>query len=78
MRQVAATLTKALQKKVVSIELTPEQALERGMHAGWVRSQEWSNEVGYRADIDALRTCGIALTSFAQWSQRRRNEIIVE
>ena len=26
-----------------------------GLHRSWVRSQEWTNKVGYRADIKAVR-----------------------
>jgi uncharacterized protein YbjT (DUF2867 family) len=78
MNEVARVLTSVLQKSVASIELTSAQALERGMHTGWVRSQEWSNEIGYRADIAALRHYGIPLTSFEQWVQRHRDAIRVD
>lgn len=73
MAEIAAILSKVLQRNVVAAELTPEDALARGLSPGWVRSQEWSNEVGYRADIPALRRYGIALTSFEQWVQRHRH-----
>ena len=78
MKEVATALSGLLQKQVVVLELTPEEALSRGMHAGWVRSQEWSNEVGYRADIAALARYGIALTSFEQWAARHRSDIVVD
>jgi uncharacterized protein YbjT (DUF2867 family) len=78
MAEVAATLSSTLQKPIVALELTPQEALNQGLSAGWVRSQEWSNEIGYRADIAALARYGIPLTSFEQWAHQHRGEIIVE
>jgi uncharacterized protein YbjT (DUF2867 family) len=78
MSEIAATLSRELGKKITALALTPAQALERGLSPGWVRSQEWSNAVGYRADIDALRQYPVALTPFAAWAHRHRDEIIVE
>jgi hypothetical protein len=48
------------------------------MGKGWVRTQEWTNEVGYRADIEALKGYGIPLTSFADWVKRHAGEIVIE
>lgn len=78
MGDVAATLSKVLGKKVVAIELTPEQAVAKGLFPGWVNSQEWSNEVGYRVDIDALKAYGIPLTSLEQWVSKHRSEIVID
>jgi uncharacterized protein YbjT (DUF2867 family) len=71
MEEVAGALTEALGRKVVAIALTPEQAVVRGLHPGWVRSQEWTNEVGYQADIAGLARWGLPLTSFASWARQR-------
>ena len=46
MSEVAGTLESALGRAVTAVALTPEQALARGLAPGWIRSQEWSNEVG--------------------------------
>jgi len=70
MQEVAAVLSATLGRGVASLSLTPAQALARGMSAGWVRSQEWSNEVGYQADIAALAHWGVPLTQFAAWARR--------
>lgn len=78
MGDVAATLSKVLGKKIVAIELTPEQAVAKGLFPGWVNSQEWSNEIGYRADIDALKSYGIPLTSLEQWTRKHRSEIVID
>lgn len=78
MAEVASTLTNVLGKKVVAVALTPEEAVARGLFPGWVRSQEWSNEIGYRADIEALKQYGIVLTPFEQWVRKHRDEIVID
>lgn len=79
MEEVAGALSQALGKPVSAQSVSPEQAVESGLFAGWVRSQEWTNEVGYRADIPALTQIlgdrGILLTPFATWIKRHAAEI---
>jgi uncharacterized protein YbjT (DUF2867 family) len=78
MDEVAATLTKVLHKNVQASAVTPDQALVAGLFPGWVRSQEWTNEVGYRADIRALEQYKISLTPFATWIERHAAEIVID
>lgn len=79
MQEVATALSQALGKPVSAQSVSPEQAIEAGLFAGWVRSQEWTNEVGYRADIpaltQALRVQGIELTPFATWIEQHAGDI---
>lgn len=70
--QIAATLSRALARSIEVVELTPEQALQRGQSSGWVRSQEWINQVGYHADIEALAVYGLPLTRLEDWAAQRR------
>jgi uncharacterized protein YbjT (DUF2867 family) len=77
MPEVVDTLSRLTGRLIVNKELTPEQALARGLFPGWVRSQEWSNEVGYCANIPDLMQYGIALTSFERWAQNHRGQIRV-
>jgi len=72
---IAASLARVLGRDIRAVQLTPEEALARGLHAGWVRSQEWTNEVGYRADIDALSRYPVALTSFDAWIKAHRDGV---
>lgn len=72
MGEVASTLTRVVNRQVVALSMTPGEALMRGLHPGWVRSQEWTNEIGYRADIEGLARWGVPLTSFASWVDRNR------
>lgn len=82
MAEVAATLARVLGKPVVADSVSPAGALESGLFAGWVRSQEWTNEVGYRADISALKDAlghrDIQLTSFARWVELHADAIRIE
>jgi uncharacterized protein YbjT (DUF2867 family) len=76
--QIAATLSKVLNKKVEVIELTTEEAVAQGLPLMLVRSSEWTNQVGYYADIDALKSYGIPLHSFEQWIQKHLAEIDID
>lgn len=82
MDDVATTIRQVLSKPVLAQSVSPEKAVEAGMFPGWVRSQEWTNEVGYRADIPELKSAlgrhGIDLTSFAIWVERHANEIHID
>ena len=78
MEEIASALSRGTRKPISARLVTPEQAVAAGLFAGWVRSQEWINEVGYRADIASLSAHGIPLTSFAQWIERHVREILIE
>jgi len=78
MTEVAAALSRTLGKRVEAHSVTPAEALAQGLFAGWVRSQEWTNEIGYRADIDALQADGVPLTSFERWITRHADRILIE
>lgn len=78
MGEVAATLSRVCGQAVTAVELTPAEALARGLFAGWVNSQEWMNAVGYQVDIGALTSYGIPLASFEQWAKRHRAEILID
>lgn len=67
MAQIAATLDKVLGRSMISIALSPEEAVQRGLYPAWVRTQEFRNEIGYHVDMGSLKSWGIALTSFSQW-----------
>ena len=54
------------------------EALKAGLFPGWVRSQEWTNLAGYRADIAALARYGVPLTRFADWARQHAGEIVID
>ncbi|MNF23321.1 NAD(P)H azoreductase [compost metagenome] len=82
MEEVAATLGRVLGKSVSAQSVPPDEAIKAGLFPGWVRSQEWTNEVGYRADMPALNSAlghyGIELTPFANWIERHAREIHID
>jgi uncharacterized protein YbjT (DUF2867 family) len=76
--EVAAVLSRATGKPVSAESVSPEEATTVGkMFGGWVRSQEWTNEAGYRADIEQLKSWGIPLTTFSEWVKRHADEIVI-
>ncbi|ROZ69219.1 NmrA family NAD(P)-binding protein [Ramlibacter sp. WS9] len=75
MGEIAGVLARTTDRPIAALSLTPGEALARGLNPGWVRSQEWTNEVGYQADIEGLARWQIPLTSFEVWAQRHRSAI---
>jgi uncharacterized protein YbjT (DUF2867 family) len=67
MTEVATALSKTLSAPVTAMHLSPQEARDRGLFAGWVTTQEWMNEVGYAVDLDKTRSWGLALTSLEDW-----------
>jgi uncharacterized protein YbjT (DUF2867 family) len=78
MDEVAATLARLLRKPVRARSVSPEEAVAAGLFPGWVRSQEWTNAAGYRADIKALERYDVPLTPFATWVERHADEIRID
>jgi len=78
MTEVAEVLSRILGKPVRAESVAPKEARAAGLLPGWVRSQEWTNEVGYRADIPALSADGIALTAFEAWVERHAQQLIID
>lgn len=79
MEEVAADLSRVLGKPVSAQSVTPDEAEAAGLFPGWIRSQEWTNEIGYRADISAAKAelgkHDITLTSFARWAEKHPRNI---
>jgi uncharacterized protein YbjT (DUF2867 family) len=78
MAEIAATLGRICGKPVAAVHVSPKEARDAGLFPGWVRSQEWTNEVGYRADIAALQQYGLQLTSFDAWVHRHVDAIRID
>jgi uncharacterized protein YbjT (DUF2867 family) len=71
--QIGETLSMALGREIRVVELSPGQAIARGQSRGWVRGQEWTNEVGYQVDMESVRQYGVPLTSLSAWAATHRN-----
>lgn len=78
MSEIASTLSRVLNKDVVARSVDGNEAIASGLYPGWVRSQEWNNEVGYQADIASLQQYKLPLTSFAQWVSLNAEHIVID
>lgn len=78
MDEVAAAIGRVTGKSIRVECVSPAEARSAGMFPGWVRSQEWTNEAGYRADIGALGQYGIPLASFEAWLRAHSTEIVID
>ena len=78
MGEIAAVLGKELGRTVAAKSVSPQEAQDAGLFAGWVRAQEWINEVGYRVDMARLADYSVPRTSFAAWVRRHAAEIVIE
>ncbi len=74
MGEVADVLSRVLGRKIASVPVSPDEALAAGLFSGWVRSQEWNNLWGYRADIAALAQWGVPLMPFEAWVEKHMAE----
>lgn len=74
MTEIAQTLSRVLDKKVVFETVGDEETRKRGMLEGTVYFMEWLEEVpGYGFDIQETREYGIELKSFAEWVEENRH-----
>ena len=74
MGEVADVLSRVLGRKIRALSVSPDEAIAAGLYPGWVRSQEWNNLWGYRADIDTLARWGVPLRSFEAWVEKHAAE----
>ncbi|MFE6073507.1 NmrA/HSCARG family protein [Paenibacillus sp. NPDC057886] len=72
--EIAQTLSRVLDKKVVFETAGDEETRKRGMLEGTVYFMEWLEEVpGYGFDIQETRAYGVELKSFAEWVEENRH-----
>ncbi|NHN32745.1 NmrA/HSCARG family protein [Paenibacillus agricola] len=74
MTQIAQTLSRVLDKKVVFETVSNEEAVKRGLFQGTVYFMEWMENVpGYGFEIQETKQYGVALKSFAEWVEENRH-----
>ncbi len=74
---LAAKLTKATGKPVLSVSSSEEDMLARGAHPLHVRSETWNNVEGYRVDLDAVRSWGLPLTTLDEFIEQNRDKLVI-
>lgn len=70
MTEVAQTLSDVLGTEIAAPSLTPAEALEQGLMAELVNSQEWVNEVGSPARPEHAHALGLTTTDFRSWASQ--------
>jgi hypothetical protein len=78
MGEVATILSSVTGKRVVSLSLSPDEVIARGLHPNVVDWQKYTNSVEPTLNIEALKPYGVPLTTFEQWAYRYRDSITVE
>ena len=68
LREIAENLSEVWKTKIEAPELTPEEAVARGLLPAFVNSQIYINENPSPAHPDAARALGLAPQTFAQWA----------
>lgn len=78
MAQIAAILSKILDKKVIYEEVDVPEGIQRGLFQGTVESHHWMNEVpGWGFELSETSTYGLPLKSFEQWLKENRNRLVI-
>lgn len=73
MTEIASTLSRVLNKKVIFESVSTEETRKRGMLEGTVYFMEWLEHVpGFGFDIQETRQYGVALKTFAEWAEENK------
>lgn len=79
MTEIAETLSRVLDKKVVFETVSREESQNRGMLEGTTYFMEWLEEFpGYGFDIQETRQYGVAMKSFAEWVEEKRDRFDIQ
>ncbi|MET8282570.1 NmrA/HSCARG family protein [Micromonospora sp. NPDC005174] len=70
MTEIAAILTEVTGRTISAPVLTPQEAVERGLHPAMIDSVERINENGSPARPDITRALGLPTTDFRTWARR--------
>jgi uncharacterized protein YbjT (DUF2867 family) len=71
--EIAASITKVTGKNIHIDHVSETEAVKKGLHPGFANVQIWNNEVGYNADIRALKAYGLPITNFSQYLEKNKN-----
>lgn len=78
MTQIAARLSEIAGRDIVYEEVSPEEAVRRGLLEGTAQSHHWMNEVpGFGFDLAETKAYGIPLKSFEKWINENRSRIFI-
>ncbi|MFD9624848.1 NmrA family NAD(P)-binding protein [Peribacillus muralis] len=75
MKEVGGILENVTGERIRSVSISAEEAVEQGIFSGVVRAQEWNNKVGYKVEIQSLKSYNLKLTTFNEWAEKYKDEI---
>lgn len=74
--EIAAVLSAATGRSIVSKRVTVDEALSRGQYPDWVAYQQWQSAIGgYPAMPSELKAVGIETQTFALWAKEHADMI---
>ena len=77
MAEIAQTLSRVLNQKVIFESVSAEETRKRGMLEGTVYFMEWLESVpGYGFDIQETRQYGVELISFSEWAEANKERFV--
>jgi uncharacterized protein YbjT (DUF2867 family) len=71
--EIAESITNVTGKNIHIDYVSEAEAVQKGLHPDFANVQIWNNEVGYNADIQALKGYGLSVTNFSQYLEKYRN-----
>jgi uncharacterized protein YbjT (DUF2867 family) len=71
--EIAESITQATGKNIHIDYVSEVEAVQKGLHPGFANVQIWNNEVGYNADIPALKSYGLPITNFSQYLKKNKS-----
>jgi uncharacterized protein YbjT (DUF2867 family) len=71
--EIAESITQATGKNIHIDYVSEAEAVQKGLHPGFANVQIWNNEIGYNADIEALKAYGLTVTNFNQYLEKNKS-----
>ena len=71
--ELAGVIGKTMQTNIDIEYVTESEAVKRGMIPGLANYQEWTNEVGYSVNREALKKWDISLTTFEEFAIKSKH-----
>lgn len=71
--KIAENITNVTGKNIYVEHVSEAEAVQKGLHPGFANVQIWNNEIGYNADIQALKAYGLPVTNFSQYLEKNKS-----
>ncbi|MDB5089674.1 MAG: putative nucleoside-diphosphate sugar epimerase [Mucilaginibacter sp.] len=71
--EIAQSITSVTGKNIHINYVSEAEAVQKGLHPAFANVQIWNNEIGYNADIQALKAYGLPVTNFSQYLEKNKS-----